>query len=75
MNESRIAEAIIATVCVHATSILADSLLLALVSILASVRLRISRLSVRTFAGERTRCVQTLATLAQPWYRFALVDI
>jgi len=67
--------AIITAVCVYASAVGADALLLALVSVLAFVSLGIPRLSFRTLASERTGSIQALSALTESGNRFALVDI
>lgn len=75
LDKSRIAHAVVATVCIYTSSIGANTFLLTLVSVLACIRLGIPCLSLGALAGERTRRVHALSTLAETWYCFALVDI
>lgn len=75
LYESRVAMAIIAAARVYASAIGANAFLLALVSVLALVGIEVPCLSLRTFAGERTGCVQALSALAESGNGLALVDI
>lgn len=75
LNESWVAETIIGTVRIDAPAIFADAFFFAFIFIVAPVCIRVSRLTHRTLACERTHRVHAVTTDTEMRNRLTFIDI